>query len=477
MSKSTANPVLEAALDYATRLGWFVFPLNPRTRKAYKSKKTSNGRRWGCTNDPEEIRKDFTKWKQASIGIALHESGLWVIDIDTPEGHPGRDGFTTMAALEAVHGKLPETRASESPTGSRHAYFRKPPEGMISNNHDGSKIGPGVDVKGHGGMVVAPPSRHKKAAGTYKWLNDAPVIDAPPWLLAMALNKERAKTRTSTDPEEMQEPGEREAAYARAALAGCVGDLAATGSARNDNLNKAAHRLGGMVARGWLDRATVEAALLGAMYANGYVAKDGIEETEATLRSGLDAGEQEPHPDLEDDQCRAEQVAENIRIGDDVTESIFPTIMTFAEMSDRLVFVGSSGAVVDRQTGRMRKREAAAAEYAASMHTIVSNGKKRNIPALKAWIESSNRVTVDTLAWWPGEADIFNPPEEFGGIALNTWQPLVPADAPDDWRERVKPFLEHVAYLVPTEAERRRFLQWLAHIVQHPEVLPHTGPI
>ena len=45
---------------------------------------------------------------------------------------------------------------------------------------------------------------------------------------------------------------------------------------------------------------------------------------------------------------------------------------------------------------------------------------------------------------------------------------------PEDWQERVKPFLEHVEFLVPIEEERERFLQWLAHIVQVPEVLPHT---
>ena len=46
---------------------------------------------------------------------------------------------------------------------------------------------------------------------------------------------------------------------------------------------------------------------------------------------------------------------------------------------------------------------------------------------------------------------------------------------PEDWEERVKPFLDHVAYLVPIAEERERFLQWLAHIVRHPEVLPHTA--
>jgi Family of unknown function (DUF5906) len=78
------------------------------------------------------------------------------------------------------------------------------------------------------------------------------------------------------------------------------------------------------------------------------------------------------------------------------------------------------------------------------------------------------------LAWVPGREQICQPPEG-PGPAFNTWRGLSPMDYPEDWQERVKPFLEHIEYLVPVAAERERFLQWLAHIVQRPEVLPHTS--
>jgi len=93
--------------------------------------------------------------------------------------------------------------------------------------------------------------------------------------------------------------GIRERAYAQAALEGCTAELAAAASgSRNDTLNKLAFRLGRMVARGWISRAAVEDVLAEAMQANGYVAEDGIEAVKATMRSGIDAGEKEPHPDL-----------------------------------------------------------------------------------------------------------------------------------------------------------------------------------
>src|SRR5262249_42647776 len=128
-------------------------------------------------------------------------------------------------------------------------------------------------------------------------------------------------------------------------------------------------------------------------------------------------------------------------------------------------------------TGRVRKKDTAFAEYAASRHQFVNeDGNLEEGPALKYWIASRDRVTVDELSWQPGQPQICSPLERAGGAtkSFNSWRGLAPSTAPDDWKERVKPFLDHVAFLVPVEAEQRRFLQWLAHIVQKPQELPHT---
>jgi hypothetical protein len=162
---------------------------------------------------------------------------------------------------------------------------------------------------------------------------------------------------------------------------------------------------------------------------------------------------------------RTRQIEANITIGNDVEESIAPTIMNLEEMEDRLVWIGT-GAVADRVTGRVRKKSNLADEYAGSWH---QRGKK----AIKSWLASPKRKSVEVLAWVPGAPTICSPPEG-GGPAFNTWRGLRPMNTPDDWWERAEPFLEHVAFLVPIEAERAHFLKWLAHIVQHPEVLPHT---
>ena len=95
--------------------------------------------------------------------------------------------------------------------------------------------------------------------------------------------------------------GIRERAYGEAALEGAAAELTAAASgSRNSTLNAIAYRLGRMVARGWLKRADVETGLLEARQANGSVADDGLAAAQATLKSGIDAGERSPHPDLGD---------------------------------------------------------------------------------------------------------------------------------------------------------------------------------
>ena len=81
-------------------------------------------------------------------------SAFIVVEADTPKGHD-IDGIASLRKLVADNGALPETLMAESPTGSLHYYFRCPAT-PIKNS--ASRIGPGIDVRGDGGMVLAPPS-------------------------------------------------------------------------------------------------------------------------------------------------------------------------------------------------------------------------------------------------------------------------------------------------------------------------------
>jgi hypothetical protein len=174
-------------------MGWEVFPVPPGTKRSHKSAQFSNGRPWGKTTDPEEIRRDFLRWFKANVAIVTGAaSGIFVIEADTPKGH-GVDGLASIEELEGKHGAFPETLMAVSPSGSEHRYYRHPGvEIKIKNSV--SEIAPGVDIRGDGGMVVAPPSQKP---GVYCWLNQLPVADAPAWLLARVGADTRGKKKPS----------------------------------------------------------------------------------------------------------------------------------------------------------------------------------------------------------------------------------------------------------------------------------------
>jgi hypothetical protein len=151
------NKRLQFALTYAAKMGWSVFPAPIGTKKSHKSAEYCDGRKWGQTRDTEEIRRDWEKWSDANIGIPCgRDNGIRVLEVDTTDGH-AVDGFYSLANLEAQHGALPETLQAISPSGSIHYYF-KYPEGDLEIKNSTSAIGQGIDVRGEGGMVIAPPS-------------------------------------------------------------------------------------------------------------------------------------------------------------------------------------------------------------------------------------------------------------------------------------------------------------------------------
>jgi hypothetical protein len=175
---------LTEALGYVECCGWMIFPVRFGTKRSHKSAHYSDGRLWGMSGDPMEIERDFRRWPDAGVGIPTGEvNRIFVLEADTVEGH-GVDGLASLKALEARHGLLPETLMAQSPSGSIHRYFNWP--GKEIKNSAG-KLARGVDVKGSGGMVIAPPTRTPK--GSYRWLNDLPIVDAPPWVIERALRR------------------------------------------------------------------------------------------------------------------------------------------------------------------------------------------------------------------------------------------------------------------------------------------------
>lgn len=103
-----------------------------------------------ATTDPNIIA-GWWRSRDFNIGLATGEgSGVWVLDID------GEEGETTLKRLESEHGGLPPT--VEAITGKgRHIYFRWP-QGLEIRNFQHRDDVPGIDVRGNGGYVLAPPT-------------------------------------------------------------------------------------------------------------------------------------------------------------------------------------------------------------------------------------------------------------------------------------------------------------------------------
>jgi hypothetical protein len=191
--KKTESPMLKAALEYAKRRHWKVFPARMEGGKKWSwlwaGHAPGQDENWGMSNDPEQLRKNFSnpRWRdRCGIGIPTGAvNGIFVIEADTVAGH-GVDGLAALRKLEREHGKLPKTLMAVSPSGSVHRYYRHPGNGVKVTS---VALVDGVDIKGDGGMVVAPPSR--RGDGVYRWRNSLPIAPAPKWLLALVQEEER----------------------------------------------------------------------------------------------------------------------------------------------------------------------------------------------------------------------------------------------------------------------------------------------
>jgi hypothetical protein len=285
--------ILTAALDYAGR-GRAVFPARPDQKSSYKSAEYSDGRKWGMTRDPAEIRTDFTRWPKARIGIPTGAiNRIVVIEIDTMPGH-GVDGAIALAELEAEHGPLPDTLAACSPSGSVHRYFRHP-GAVVKIRTTASELGRGIDVRGDGGMIIAPPSVNLDARA-YCWINRNPIAAMPAWLIELTRDKPRpAPSISQRAIAAIRRPGATPGAYGAAALDREIEALVNTApGARNAALNRASFSLHQLVAGAELDGGVVWHRLIDASTVNGLVDDDGLPSVLATMESGRRAGLQYP---------------------------------------------------------------------------------------------------------------------------------------------------------------------------------------
>ncbi len=200
----------EWALKYAA-LGFAVFPLQPKT----KIPATPDGFK-SATTDIEKIE---SWWNAApyNIGIATGAASgsLLVIDLDVDKGK-GKDGKQAAMQWLKKYGKdFPKTAIAKTGRGGLHMLF-------YGNGRNKTNLLPGVDVRGEGGYIVAPPSIHPNG-NSYQWLSALKIAAADETVYAF-INQSESKARNIVPKGDAIPEGQRTDALIR-----LVGSLKAKG--------------------------------------------------------------------------------------------------------------------------------------------------------------------------------------------------------------------------------------------------------
>lgn len=199
-----ARSPLEIAAELARRLGWRLLPVHDVASgqcSCFKgascdcAAKHPRESEWGpkASNDLAVITEWVQRYPRANAGLATGAlSGVIALDVDS-----GNGGHESLEAREAAHGDLPHTVQALTGSGGYHFFFKYP--GFKVTNSAG-KLGPGLDIRGDGGMVVLPPSRSAK--GPYSWVfspETTPIAPAPAWLLTQTTAAPHASKARSGD--------------------------------------------------------------------------------------------------------------------------------------------------------------------------------------------------------------------------------------------------------------------------------------
>jgi hypothetical protein len=228
-----------------------------------------------ATVDPAVVGEWWRRWPQANLAVATGRR-FDVLDLD---GKQGAEALRAALSIAPTEHPGPVAR-----TGGGGWHLLYATTGL------GNRVGllPGMDWRGRGGLIVAPPSQHR-SGHRYRWVR--PLTATMPEIPAglRRLLAPPATPRTTLPP--APTPAGRRGGYGRAALAR---EQAAVATApigrRNATLNRAAFNLGQLVAAGLLDPDEVRAVLLAAALEAG----NPEVKARATITSGLAGGAAKP---------------------------------------------------------------------------------------------------------------------------------------------------------------------------------------
>lgn len=176
--------MLKSALAYASRFKWYIFPLEPKSKSPLVKDWPNR-----ASNNPMQIRKWWSRWPDANIGLATGKSDLLVIDIDEKKGVSGMESWRDILMEHDID---TDTITQLTPSGGEHIFYLCSDK-RLRNTANG--LGEGIDTRGDGGYVVVAPSVNGQG-GVWEWDKelhpaDKPIAPLPDTLKRLLLDYDR----------------------------------------------------------------------------------------------------------------------------------------------------------------------------------------------------------------------------------------------------------------------------------------------
>ena len=155
-----APGALAAAATWYASQGIAIFPCMPWDQPANEPEKERGKRPLGrlvphglkdASTDIEQVKAWWAAEPRANIGIPTG-GAFDVVDVDGPQGS------SSLIELEPI----PSLARARTGRGL-HIYVKPTGRG------NGANLMPGIDYRGEGGYVIAPPSRHYRGERYYQW--------------------------------------------------------------------------------------------------------------------------------------------------------------------------------------------------------------------------------------------------------------------------------------------------------------------
>lgn len=421
-----------------------IFPLQSRGKKPIMS-----GGFKIATDDKAQILNWAEQHPNANIGMPTgNPTQLVVIDVDEGEG---KSGMASLDQLEEEIGlSLRDTFTVSTGGGGLHLYFKQPAELHIPCSQ--GRLAPCIDVRGDGGYVVAPGSVHQNGK-SYDIVNDNQPASLPDALIQkLQKNKsQKAWKRSSVERQPKTEismkdrSSEEDHPIVEDILLDCafIRHCKAESASLPEDAWKAMMTIVGRCANGE-DKVHKFSADYGGYspHETGYYLDRAMHRTgPATCKfisSGLSTS----------DLCKGcifrNQISSPIELG-------YPR----HELLKSFIYIKQSAQFVNLNNGARYSNPDFVQAYKHK------KDRKGNLIA-PTILQKNVFLKPEKEVFAPGKDQLFNIVNE---LVFNSWHDCGVVAVEGD----ATPFIEHLEYLFPNEADRSLLLDFLAYSVQHPD--------